>query len=475
MNMGVPILLERDNVNDDVVVLSHWFVKDGEMVEPGRLIAEIETSKANVEVLAPEAGYLYWRFIENEEISLSEPIGHILPEPVPVGSLLVSSPKSLNASSEQGSTSILSPVAVIDVPPAGGKYDQASGNWGEKTRLIFSSSTGYTQQISRSAQELMKAHNISEKHFSGMALVRAEDVLAIVHGKPVAAASSVRKESAVGKATAGKASREQSSVPVTEVPLSRMKKSEARSLAEGVKNTIPSSASVTCLTRGLRTALESDSVVAGSLGALVIYEAARLLRKYPGFNANHRSGVMLRYEQVNIGYAVDDGRGLKVVVLRDCDQKSLGEITAELRDLVFAYLEDKLTPAQISDGTFTISDLSGSGVSSFVPLMSEGQGAILGVGSEQFIPGSKDGFYTITLGFDHQLSEGRTAALFLNDLKDRLLNYEKAIVKEIYDAEVIACARCGRGSADLPDAKSYMVRSAVPPGYLCNLCMAGLG
>ena len=116
MNMGVPILLERDNVNDDVVVLSHWFVKDGEMVEPGRLIAEIETSKANVEVLAPEAGYLYWRFIENEEISLSEPIGHILPEPVPVGSLLVSSPKSLNASSEQGSTSILSPVAVIDVP-----------------------------------------------------------------------------------------------------------------------------------------------------------------------------------------------------------------------------------------------------------------------------------------------------------------------------------------------------------------------
>jgi pyruvate/2-oxoglutarate dehydrogenase complex dihydrolipoamide acyltransferase (E2) component len=470
MNTGVPILLERDNVNDDVVALSHCFVKDGEMVEAGRLIAEIETSKANVEVLAPEAGYLYWRFVEKAEIPLSEPIGHILPEPVPVGSLLVSLSRNSTASSGQSPTLVSPPIAVIDAAPFDGS--QSSG---EKSGLIFSSSTGYTQQISRSAQELMKAHNVSEKHFSGMALVRAEDVLAVVHGKPLTVASQARKETAPVKAAEAKSAREQSSVLVTEVPLSRMKKSEGRSLAEGAKNTIPSSVSVTCLTHGLRTALESDSVVAGSLGALVIYEAARLLRKYPAFNANHRSGVMLRYEQINIGYAVDDGRGLKVVVLRDCDQKSLGEITAELRDLVFAYLEDKLTPAQISDGTFTISDLSGSGVSSFVPLMSEGQGAILGVGSEQFIPGSKDGFYTLTLGFDHQLSEGRTAALFLNDLKDRLLNYEKAIVKEIHDAEIVACARCGRGSADLPDAKSYMVQSVVPPGYLCNLCMAGLG
>jgi pyruvate/2-oxoglutarate dehydrogenase complex dihydrolipoamide acyltransferase (E2) component len=180
----------------------------------------------------------------------------------------------------------------------------------------------------------------------------------------------------------------------------------------------------------------------------------------------------MQYDQVNIGYAIDDGRGLKVAVLQNCDTKSLAEITEELRSLVLAYLDNKLTPAQITGGTFTITDLSGMGVSSFLPLISEDQGAILGVGAEQFLPGNRDGCYTLTLAFDHQLSEGRTAALFLNDLKDRLMHYEQAMGEVA--AEQPACARCGRTAAELPDAKSFLVQSIVPPGYLCNLCMAGL-
>lgn len=470
MNAGVPILLERDNVNDDVVVLAHWFVKDGEKVDAGTLIAEIETSKANVEVLASHSGYLHWSFAEKAELPLSDPIGHILPEPLPAGSLLASLPKSSAVAPPQSakSSSVVAETSVAD--RAGAEKVRPS----HKDSLIFMASTGYVQQISHKARELMKAHDLSEERFAGIALVRAEDVLELLHGKPVEKVSPVKTRETSSEGETGRRPQNLSRLPVTEVPLSRMKRSEAKSLAGGAKNTIPSSVSVTCLTRGLRAALEADPALAGNVGALVVYECARLLRKYPSFNATHSSGTMLSYDQVNIGYAVDDGRGLKVVVLRDCDQKSLREITAELRELVLNYLEDKLTPAQIGDGTFTISDLSGIGVSSFAPLISEGQSAILGVGGEQFVPGNRDGFYTLTLGFDHQLSEGRTAALFLNDLKDRLLHYEKAVMKDVPKLEAIVCARCGRGSADLPDEKSYMVQSAVPPGYLCNICMVGL-
>ena len=471
MNAGVPILLERDNVNDDVVVLAHWFVKDGEMVEVGTLIAEIETSKANVEVLASHPGYLHWSFAEKAELPLSEPIGHILPEPLPAGSLLANSLKSPIASPSQQSTKNGSPsLEVIGATRALAEKERPS----HKDSPVFSSSTGYVQQISLKARELMKAHDLSVERFAGIALVRADDVLEVLHGKPVERAPQVRRSGIASEAEIERKTQNPSKLPVTEIPLSRMKRSEAKSLANGTKNAIPSSASVTCLTRGLRGALEADPAMAGNLGALAVYESARLLRKYPTFNATYSSGMMLSYEQVNIGYAVDDGRGLKVVVIRNCDQKSLHEIAVELRELVLNYLEDKLTPVQISDGTFTISDLSGSGVSSFAPLISEGQSAILGVGGEQFVPGNRDGFYTLTLAFDHQLSEGRTAALFLNDLKDRLLNYEKAIVKGVLPSEAIVCARCGRGSADLPDEKSYMVQSVVPPGYLCNICMVGL-
>jgi 2-oxoglutarate dehydrogenase E2 component (dihydrolipoamide succinyltransferase) len=321
---------------------------------------------------------------------------------------------------------------------------------------------------------LIREHDIPIERFATMSLVRSDDVLAVLQGQSIknsVETSEHMPENQSIKAIQAKAIAI-TKVPTTEISLSRMKRSEIQSLTSGARNVLPSMVSVTCLTHGLRAALQTNPIVACNLGAVIVFEVARLLRKYPAFNATYRTDTMLVYEQVNVGYAMDDGRGLKVSVLQNCDRKSLSEITTELRTLTVAYLDDKLTPAQTSGGTFTISDLSSMGVSGFMPLISEDQGAILGVGGEQFLPGSRDGLYTLTLTFDHQLSEGRTAALFLNDLKDRLRNYEKAMAGATIPPS-IHCARCGRGIEDLPDANSYMVPSAVPAGHLCNLCVAG--
>jgi pyruvate/2-oxoglutarate dehydrogenase complex dihydrolipoamide acyltransferase (E2) component len=339
-----------------------------------------------------------------------------------------------------------------------------------KAQPAFPSSTGYAQRFSRRAEELIRENDISKEMFSGLRMVRALNVLRLMGGEPPEVPARVAET--LAPSSISKQSPAPPRLPTVAIPLSRMKRSEIQALGAGTRNAIPSAATVTCLTRGLRAALQRNPIVAGNAGAVIAYETARLLRKYPAFNATYRPDSMMQYEQVNIGYAIDDGRGLKVAVLRDCDTKSLAEITEELRTLMLAYLDNKLTPAQISGGTFTISDLSGMGVASFLPLISEDQGAILGVGGEQFLPGSRDGCYTLTLAFDHQLSEGRTAALFLNDLKDRLTHYEQAMSEITVDEPV--CARCGRTSAELPDAKSFMVASVVPRGYLCNLCVAGL-
>jgi pyruvate/2-oxoglutarate dehydrogenase complex dihydrolipoamide acyltransferase (E2) component len=79
MSPAIPLVLERDNVNDETVVLVRWFAGNGEKVEANVLIAEIETSKANVEVFSPQAGYLIWSFPEGADIPVSAPIGHISP------------------------------------------------------------------------------------------------------------------------------------------------------------------------------------------------------------------------------------------------------------------------------------------------------------------------------------------------------------------------------------------------------------
>ena len=458
-------MLERDNVNDDFVKLSCWTVANGERVESGAVIAEIETSKANVEVVAPCAGYLHWGYAKDDDVPLSDPIGHIHAEPIPADRLAASAPSAAPVAPPSVNGSERAAAHSITTAPSDGAVP------------VFTSSTGYTQTFSKRAEQLIQERGLSKEQFWGLPLVRESDILG-AKSDPFATApprARKRKEAVcTPEVASSKPAQGLPRMATTEHPLSRMKRSEIQALTAGAAHSLPSGVSVTCPTRGLRAALTANPVVAGNVGALVTYEVARLLRKYPAFNATYRPDKMLQYDQVNIGYAMDDGRGLKVAVLRDCDQKSLAEIANELRELVLNYLEDKLTPAQISGGTFTITDLSGSGVSSFVPLISEDQGAILGMGGEQFFPGTQEGFYTMTLAFDHQLSEGRAAALFMSELKDRLLHYEKATSAAKDASEPIHCARCGRGVDELPDAKSFMVQSAVPPGYLCNLCMAGL-
>src|SRR5207247_2570732 len=81
----------------------------------------------------------------------------------------------------------------------------------------------------------------------------------------------------------------------------------------------------------------------------------------------------------------------------------------------------------LAGGTFTITDLSGEEVFHFLPLINQGQSAILGVGAEVFLPPGRDGMFTLTLAFDHSLSEGRQAARFLKELSNRLQHYEATL------------------------------------------------
>ena len=111
-------------------------------------------------------------------------------------------------------------------------------------------------------------------------------------------------------------------------------------------------------------------------------------------------------------------------VIRDADRKEIAAIAAEMRELVVSYLDDRLTVESLAGGTFTVTDLSGENVVAFHPLISRGQAAILGVCAEVSLPGAGAGAFNLVLGFDHQLSEGRTAGRFLGELRERLAHYE---------------------------------------------------
>jgi pyruvate/2-oxoglutarate dehydrogenase complex dihydrolipoamide acyltransferase (E2) component len=227
--------------------------------------------------------------------------------------------------------------------------------------------------------------------------------------------------------------------------------------------------------------LKQSNAAAELLSAAVIYECARLLRRYPHLNAYGADGKIHFYEEVNIGYALDAGQGLKVPVLRNADTKTMNSLVDERRQFVADYLNDAFRPESLAAATFTITDLSGDGVFTFDPLIVEGQSAILGIGGDFLLPGMTATAYNLILAFDHRLIEGRMAARFLNDLKDRLQAHEQAIAGSPQIANLQSepyCSRCLSTLSAIQRLEGYLVHtvggSKDETKLVCSHCLANV-
>jgi 2-oxoglutarate dehydrogenase E2 component (dihydrolipoamide succinyltransferase) len=468
MSRPVPVVIERENVNDETVVLTRWFVTPDAWVESGTLIAEIETSKATVEIHAPAPGYIRYTAKEGQEIPVGQELCLLLPD--------LQAPENAAENSEAANknsngSGIRRPAPAVSLERERSET-QGSILLLARAREENGFPNGAAKRFSSRAAELVKRHNLKPELFAHRTLVRERDVREILDVAAVPAAEPYResRDEDAARGSAHPFPRE----PHRIEPLPARKRAEIRQISLGSRGSLASSVSVACLTRGFRRALEKNPLLAGSTGAVVIYEVSRLLRKYPAFNAVYRPGVICVYDRVNIGFALDDGRGLKVPILAECDRLSLSEIAGKMKDLTVAYLEDHLSTEDLSGGTFTVSDLSALDVTHFSPLPSGDQSAILGVGSEVFLPGATSGLFHLTLVFDHQLSEGRTAALFLNELKLRLESYESAMSPVGTDnLPERSCARCLRPASELAAIGGCLLQSAAPSDFICSLCVLG--
>ena len=176
----------------------------------------------------------------------------------------------------------------------------------------------------------------------------------------------------------------------------------------------------------LRAQLNSRLTAAGrakvSVNDLLIRACALALREHPDVNASYGEDTLLVHDRVNIGVAVAAESGLIVPVITDADTKTVTQIGRESRDLVTLANERKLTPAQTSGGTFTISNLGMYGVEEFTAIINPPESAILAVGGttrepavvgDQIVPRYKMRY---TLSSDHRVIDGALAAKFLKTL-----------------------------------------------------------
>lgn len=447
MSESVAVRVPQLNVNDDQVRIISWLVASGDKVEKMQSLVVLETSKTTSEIEAPEAGVVHFTLRPDDEVAVGEVLCRIA-----AARESEDSPRFAGGDSEPPDK----PAAVPSPPLAGG--DSATE---EPPPTRFSAQ----------ARKRMEALGLAPEVFAGKGLVREQDILRLSPGLPSPAVSEGETPAPTAPAPRVKAAE---GVPVRFEPLSRQKILEGKFLASSYFHALSSSVTVSCPTTGLRRAVARQPQIRGNATALILFEAARLLRRFPIFNAFCQDGQVGYYERVNMGLAMDAGRGLKVVVVHDADKKSCPAIAAEVGELISQYLEERLPVEALSGGTFTLTDLSGEGVHSFWPLINQGQSAILGIGGELSAAGSNQGAFNLMLTFDHRLAEGRAAAQFLNALRDRLSSHEAALAEVRADGPAeLHCRQCQRSAEQIKDLDGCLLPCAYPRGHLCNFCLTG--
>ena len=215
------------------------------------------------------------------------------------------------------------------------------------------------------------------------------------------------------------------------IDLTRMQKTVSRRMAES-KATAPDfllSAAIdmsACVE--LRKRLKEVAETAPSYNDMVVKACANALREYPRVNGAYRDGHFELYSRVNIGVAVAAQDTLVVPTVFDADKKSLGEISRTAREAIGKVRDGKITPPELSGGTFTVSNLGMYGIDSFSAVINPPQAAILAVGSLKKRPVVEEDSgrivardtMNVTLVCDHRILYGADGAEFLARVRELL-------------------------------------------------------
>ena len=412
--------------------ISTWRKQPGDTVTLGEPLVEIETDKAVMEYEAYQAGTLAEILVpEGQTVDIGTPIALI-----DDGS--GSTPPD-NPSSER---SVVSPAPPAAAPaaPAPAAAPATAGTVAAGTVAAVANGNGTRVIASPLVRKIARENHLDLSGVTGTGpggrIIRADiDGLLAKAGPAAGAAASVPSAPAAVPAPAPAA-------PVTpaqddvrgsrSVPVSNVRRVIARRLGASARDIphfyVTAAADAEAL-MDLRATLNAQLTEAGrpkvSVNDLLIRAVALALREHPEVNVSYGgddSPTMLVHDRINVGVAVAAGSGLIVPVIQDADTKTVTQLGAEAKQLVALANERKLTPAQTSGGTFTISNLGMFGVEDFTAIINPPEAAILAVGAttrepavvgDAIVPRYK---LRYTLSSDHRVIDGALAARFLATL-----------------------------------------------------------
>ncbi len=388
--------------------LVRWVKLEGETVNKGDILAEIETDKATVEVESSFAGVVHKHLVEQGSVvPVGTPIAIIAAPGEQVEDIPTTQPaQEVPAQAQTPQTAPAAPVQPAATPTAPAGPVKAS----PLARRM-------------ATEQGLDIHTLRGSGPGGRIVKR--DVESAL--KSIPASFPLKPATPPAQMTS-------TAIPGDEtVTVDRLRAAIGRRMVESKQQVPHFYATHACrvdelmsLRKKINSTLPEGEKI--SVNDFIIKAAGLALRRYPNLNASLNGDVILRHGDVNVGVAVAVPGGLLTVVNRNTDQKPLRVISREVREMVTRARDGKVRPDDIEGSTFSISNLGMFDVDSFVAIINPPEAAILAVGSVQEVPVVEDGqikpgmVLKITLSADHRITDGAEAAQFLQAMAEYLEN-----------------------------------------------------
>jgi pyruvate dehydrogenase E2 component (dihydrolipoamide acetyltransferase) len=404
-----------------------WSKQEGDKVKVGDVLAEIETDKANMEMEALGAGILRKILVlAGGRAPVGTLIGVIAEPADDITALLAAAPAPAAATAAAPAPQPATPPAAVAVPGPASAPPPLAAPAAVPARSAPAPLTAAGGRVKASPLARAIASDrhidIASVHGSGPGgRIVKRDIEAFSAAPHPAAAASRSAASAPAPAI----------TPGQEFPLSNMRKTIAKRLSESmftaphfyVSMEIDMGSAV-----ALREQLLKGENLKVSFNDLVVKACARALRSFPMVNASWAGDKIVTHGEVHVGVAVAIPDGLIVPVVRNADQKSVLDLSREIKDLAGRARDKKLRPEEFMGSTFSVSNLGMFDVTEFTAIINPPESAILAVGGVRQVPVVADGRLEIghrmklTLSSDHRVIDGALAAQFLGEIRRLLEN-----------------------------------------------------
>ncbi|MBL8091877.1 MAG: 2-oxo acid dehydrogenase subunit E2 [Anaerolineales bacterium] len=393
--------------------LVRWVKQVGDNINKGDVLAEIETDKATVEVESSASGVVLQHIVEQ---------GTVVPVNAPIA--------VVGAAGEK--VDVASPVVESGKKKEETKAEEKTAPPSQVTSDPVSSTPDSSSMIKASplAKKIAKDNNVNLASLQGSGpngrIVKkdVESALTTADRRPQTAvyspSSTVSYENQI-------------------IPTTKLRQAIGRRLVES-KQTVPhfyvthefKMEALMDMRKQINAYLPDNEKV--SVNDFILKAVALSLRQFPNLNATIKGNEITQFGDVNVGVAVTVPGGLMTVVVKNTDQKSLRQISGEVKAMAGRAREGKVKPDDVDGSTFSTSNLGMYDVEDFIAIINPPEAAILAISSAREVPVVENGQIKAgwrmkaTISVDHRVSDGAEAAQFMQKLAEFLENPVRMLV-----------------------------------------------